>query len=624
MTINASDILFFNTGATVAAEIQRDDSKSLGGYCSATYAGGLVHRLENPMPGIRVDYVSPANGEGTGFLTATGTGTLTWTPPGGAVGAAVAIANGETKPIEGSDVNKFVIVSRLTAADLADQTNVIVETAFNNAMAMDNAEDGGAINYRALAILNNGTDAITDLTIWVDAGATGLAIALDVVDHNGFIRDNSHLGEDVAPVGLSFSSPTVEGSGLVVPSLAAGGLAVVWFRRTLGAGAAESVLQTAHYSFSTFAGDMLGRYRQADSTVAGYEIFRGVDGPVDFSSAWETSATLPHTTAALPVSATYKFVTRYRNAYGVLSQNLEEYEITLDGAGEIVADPPTAPQEITLRALPGFKFQIEGLYLPDEDSSPADQWLVYLSTSGNPDPGVDSPTVITMDVGDVVVQLQHTTGAYTAGQTLYILVRVRRSSDTSDSANVDFLNAAAVATLDAPWPADQLIVDSFDEDLSTIWQADASNYIEVDQTHEIMRFVVNGVNVMGIGRGRILQLEGEIKIMPRTSNATMSALIEKSGTSIIFGVGAGTIYQVAELDINGNFIVGELTEDDDYPLDGYGGGTDYYYYNSGDVAVDFAVDANQAAIAMRLARTLGVFTGGIYDSKITVANVREI
>src|SRR5687767_4961873 len=48
-----------------------------------------------------------------------------------------------------------------------------------------------------------------------------------------------------------------------------------------------------------YAQDLYGRYRISDAALDRYELYRGVNADVDYSAAWETFTSLPHTTAAL-------------------------------------------------------------------------------------------------------------------------------------------------------------------------------------------------------------------------------------------------------------------------------------------------------------------------------------
>ena len=124
-----------------------DQSGSLGGPRLNVRVPGLASLIPGmTIPPIIVDYVSGTNGEGEGVITADGANGLTWTPPGGTVGSLVTILDGETKILEGNDVDKFVIVTRDGTAALTLEMPVVCLLERNNVMGMGNITDAQRVN----------------------------------------------------------------------------------------------------------------------------------------------------------------------------------------------------------------------------------------------------------------------------------------------------------------------------------------------------------------------------------------------------------------------------------------------------------------------------------------------
>jgi len=188
------------------------------------------------------------------------------------------------------------------------------------------------------------------------------------------------------------------------------------------------------------AGALRASYRVEDTSLEGYTLYRGVDSEPDLTAApWETFSTLPHDTAALAVSHTYYFVLRWRNRYGLESQNITSWVVELDGAGESEAVRPSAPFAVSIEPAAGGTVKVRAEYAYQVDgSNQADQWLIYLTNTGvDPNPGVDSPTVVTMTKEAGHAQLTWTSTGQGDGADVRVLVRTRRSSDSVDSDNVD-------------------------------------------------------------------------------------------------------------------------------------------------------------------------------------------
>ncbi len=116
---HADAVHAYLSGAASDGGAQASHDASLGNYRSSTALAGLGVTVTSPISGVTVDYAAHYNGTGSGTLAAPSADTLTWRAPNGSTGAAVAIANGETKILEdGSDPSKYIKVSRTSASAL--------------------------------------------------------------------------------------------------------------------------------------------------------------------------------------------------------------------------------------------------------------------------------------------------------------------------------------------------------------------------------------------------------------------------------------------------------------------------------------------------------------------------
>lgn len=167
----ADSVRTYLTGAASNGGAQADHNAALGNYRSSSEIGVLSATITSPIANVTVDYIAGANGTGTGTLTATGSDTLAWTPPGGTQGAAVTILNGETKIIEGSDLNKFVRVTRTSATALAGTASLAIVDVYNNAIGFDNVSSAeasaGDNEYRAICFKNESTLTVSGLVAYI-------------------------------------------------------------------------------------------------------------------------------------------------------------------------------------------------------------------------------------------------------------------------------------------------------------------------------------------------------------------------------------------------------------------------------------------------------------------------
>jgi hypothetical protein len=168
---NADALRAFNTGATSDGVPQDVPGDSLGGYLSSSQVKTMKY-VPNAIPdNIEVEYVSAANGEGTGALIFTGAA-ATWQAPGSATaGASVGILTGETKVLEdGESSEKYVRITKISAEVATLTGSLSLTFDENNAIVGDNVPEalalaGGSV-YRAVGLDNGSAGTITGIKVF--------------------------------------------------------------------------------------------------------------------------------------------------------------------------------------------------------------------------------------------------------------------------------------------------------------------------------------------------------------------------------------------------------------------------------------------------------------------------
>ena len=241
-------IRVYLSGAASDGGVQTDHNASLGLYRSLTELVVLGITVTGGPANITVDYAGGANGEGSGSVSAESADTLAWTPPGGAMGDPVTIANGETKVLIGGGANpqKYVRVTRTSVVALSGTATAALAYAFNNAVGFDNVsvaeQVAGDTEYRALFFKNGSAYEAKSLTAWlgaigtantVDAGgyAAGGAVTVTITAGNlndwpdsGYVK-NDDAGEVMYYTSRTASAFTVPAAGRDVWVDVAGGAA---------------------------------------------------------------------------------------------------------------------------------------------------------------------------------------------------------------------------------------------------------------------------------------------------------------------------------------------------------------------------------------------------------------
>lgn len=577
---NADALRLYLTGAASVGAAQLYQSLSLGGYRSSTEAG-LNYDIVNPIFGLRVDFVSAANGIGSGVLTAISASVIAWTPPDGVQGAAVTIANGETKVIEGDTPSQYIRVSRVSTTALSGTATILTHTCWGAAIAGRDATVDGLTTYAGFIFKNESGAEITNLAVWIDEDSEARAwVASEAVTDNA-ITDLSVFGDTTAPDGVTgWDQGTTSGTGLAIGTVAAGASVGLWVKRVVPSDCAatprhvQAIAWEFDYDGDTYTGGARGFYRVSDDSLEGYHLYRGVDAEPDLSAAaWETFSDLSHVTAFLDYGHIYYFVLRYRNKYGLFSENVKSWVYAF---GEEI--PPSAPEEINLSAGAAGVVNLTALYESAPDgTNAADTWLIYLTSDGGaPDPDTDTPTEVAMAFSGGIARLDWTSSAFADATTIRVLLRTSRtggaeSTNTTDSSVETSTGGSLSISAGACW-----FIKRDGETVTRIWTHDANNYIDLVEETNVFRFVVGGNIVAGLTAGGFLGITGTVDNTPYGANMEQIDLldIDDSGflgapipVALCFAGGdEGTRYRMMEIDEDGNLYVSGYTNEASYPF----------------------------------------------------------
>jgi hypothetical protein len=200
----------------------------------------------------------------------------------------------------------------------------------------------------------------------------------------------------------------------------------------------------------SYTGSLDGAYRVEDAATEGYLLYRGVDAAADLTaSAWETFSSFPHTSADLAAGHTYQFVLRKRNKWGLISQNLTAWSVTIDANGHQQSIAPQGPSDVAIAAAAAGTVEVTARYNWQADGVwAADTWLIYLRSNGtDPVPGSDTPITLAMNQADAVALLGYASSAFAEGADVRVIVRTRRTATAAapgaDSANSTVYRATA-------------------------------------------------------------------------------------------------------------------------------------------------------------------------------------
>lgn len=206
-----------------------DPDASLGGAISSRRVLGQGFPLTSPIPGVRIDHVFAANGEGDGELSVDANGDLVWTPPGDTAGDPVTIAAGDSAIVSGEDESKAVRVYRESGLRFSGISTVGCVASMNGVLGQADLTSAqraaGRTTCRAFALKAQGPYPVAGIRLsfpsvsgaqatWTIAAETPVAGAVQSV-----------VSESTAPTGLSFAST------LYVPAISAGSWVGVWIKR---------------------------------------------------------------------------------------------------------------------------------------------------------------------------------------------------------------------------------------------------------------------------------------------------------------------------------------------------------------------------------------------------------
>lgn len=439
-TTDGDSVRVYLTGAVETGEPQRDPESSTGGFRSGVPFQTLEWDMPDPMTGVIILAVSGANGTGTGRLNAVTSGSLSWTPPGGTEGAAVAVANGGEAILYGGDATEWIRVKRTSAIDLHGVKAVQLMDIYNNLLPDVASADAvaGGTETRALMLYNVVLGSVVAVKAWVADSDGTISIAFEAPSSG-----------ELDGVGLSYSSPATEAAALNGGLLAGGGELGLFVKRTTPAGADPSgrTLWTVNLQYedteNTYTIPVRGLYRVARDDYVAQGIWIGVGGDdpdldADPDEVWTSN---PNTTSlTLSSDETYRVAVRARNPYGLWGVPTEIEEFVIDAGGDSTLVPPSGPVDVVAHQTSDNKPAVTALYeaAADGDTRRADLWVIWFETDGTDPDGSGTPDGYeVMEYKAAIDDLtwEDDGSALDDGTPLSMLVRTRRL----DSAGTAFL-----------------------------------------------------------------------------------------------------------------------------------------------------------------------------------------
>lgn len=211
---------------------------SLGGVASQYQVKWWAHEINNIIPAIRIDYIFPANGEGNGSLVVID-GLLYYTPPGGGQGEGLWIADGETRVIAGSDLNKALIVTRTAGFAFEGLMTFEIYPSYNGLAAMNDLTSAqrvaGYTSYRAAYLKNVSPFTVSDIKIWTPTDSLTprqSVYSLGTEDPSSGTEEIQTIPDEAtAPSGVSFDVYESEFDALEIASLLPGEGVGLWLEK---------------------------------------------------------------------------------------------------------------------------------------------------------------------------------------------------------------------------------------------------------------------------------------------------------------------------------------------------------------------------------------------------------
>ncbi len=326
---------------------------------------------------------------------------------------------------------------------------------------------------------------------------------------SGEIQTIANDGVEPTSPAISWSNGIRNADAISLGDLAAGEVMGLWIERSVIVGHVGTHWSEIRLGFqfvdaggTTRNGAHSGRYRVANDGLVQWEVFRRIPpAAFNFASPHDTFTSSPHEiNDVLANSTKYDYVTRLRNEYNLLTQNIESTRIEIDGAGDELAVRPSAPDEdVFVFDAAGGELNIQTTYVPGVDGDDrADVWVLWITTDGTtPDPDVDgeTDTVAMLDANGIEFLDYTSAGLDIVDNTpVQVVVRTRRSGTPDiDSENTDavtFNTDSAGPTKPLGWP----YLDNFGLALQSPATAPSDDFV-IDAPNNIR---------VEIGRGKAL------------------------------------------------------------------------------------------------------------------------
>ena len=230
---------FYLTGGATGVS-NKDPDASLGGVITTTrrvLEQGFF--MSSPIPAVRIDHVSGANGAGDGTLAVDASGNLTWTPPGGSIGTAVTIAAGGSAVLAGADGDQALRVYRESGLQFSGVSTVELVSAMNGVVGQSSLTSAqrvtGRTTYRALALKAIGDYRAAEIRVWLPPVSGAQASWSVAVESPVAGSVQTIATEATDPTGLAFVSATSLATALVIPFVSSGDWVALWVKRVFPA-----------------------------------------------------------------------------------------------------------------------------------------------------------------------------------------------------------------------------------------------------------------------------------------------------------------------------------------------------------------------------------------------------
>lgn len=235
------------TGAGSDGGAQAVPASSLGGFRSSTRAGGLPFYLNSLIAEVSIDFVSGANGIGTGTLHVTDNDSLAWAPPGQSAGASVTVLPSTSAILEGADPDQFVSVTRTGSDPLSGFAVLQILDSFNEVIGQSDGTLPQGKTYRCICLKNGPTQQLANLKIWIAQADNPIQIALENPSAQPSGSFQTIANQSTAPTAVTFVSPTgpTDPNVIAVASLPPNNQIGLWIARDLTSAPASPKRETS-------------------------------------------------------------------------------------------------------------------------------------------------------------------------------------------------------------------------------------------------------------------------------------------------------------------------------------------------------------------------------------------